>query len=84
MVILEAAACARWTVGTAVGLLPDLAPASQVVPVGDAQALADALLGVIQDPQAITAMGRASLEAVEAGYTLEQTVARLVQLYANL
>ncbi|MFQ5340970.1 MAG: glycosyltransferase [Anaerolineae bacterium] len=84
LVTLEAAACGRATVGTAVGLLPDLAPASQVAPVGDAQALVDALLEVIQDPQAITAMGQASREAVEAGYTLEQTVARLVQLYAGL
>ncbi len=84
LVTLEAAACARTTVGTAVGLLPDLTPASQVVPVGDAEALADALLGTIQDRQAITVIGQAGLEAVEAGYILERTVARLRALYVDL
>lgn len=84
LVTLEAAACGRTTVGTAVGLLPDLVPASHVAPVGDAEALADVLAGMIQDAEAVTAMGRVSLEAVEAGYTLEKTVTRLVQLYAGL
>lgn len=84
MVILEAAACARSTVGTAVGLLPDLVPATQVVSVGDDQALAEALLTTLQDPRALATMGQASLKAVEAGYTLEQTITRLCALYAEL
>lgn len=84
MVILEAAACARPTIGTAVGLLPDLAPATRAVPVGDDRALAGALLRVLQDPSALTAMRQASLEAVKAGYSLAHTVDALLALYAGL
>jgi glycosyltransferase involved in cell wall biosynthesis len=84
MVILEAAACACPTVGTAVGLLPDLMPATQMVPVGDAYALAEVLLRTLADRQALIAMGQASLEAVKAGYTLDQTMDELSALYAEL
>jgi len=81
MVVLEAAACARTTVGTAVGLMPDLEPATRAVPVGDAEALAEALTAVLQDPDLPEAMGRACLQAVASGYTLTHTVARLEELY---
>ncbi len=84
MVTLEAAACARATVGTAVGLLPDLSPATRTVPVGDARALAEALLTTLQDPQAAVAMSQASLETVEAKYRLERMLEELYAVYAEL
>ncbi len=84
MVALEAAACARPTVGTAVGLLPDLVPPSWTVPVGNGQALAEALCTALQDPQSLTTMGQVSLEAVRDGYTLAETVSRLNALYPVL
>lgn len=84
MVVLEAAACARPTVGTAVGLLPDLMPPACTVPVGDDRALAAALCTTLQNPQGLAAMGQASLEAVLEGYTLQQTVEQLQTLYAVL
>lgn len=84
MVVLEAAACARPTVGTAVGLLPDLMPITRVVPVGDECALAKALLAAVQDPVALADMGQAGLEIVEAHYSLERTVRGLYALYTSL
>lgn len=48
--VLEAAACGVATVGTHVGHVEDLAPSAAVsVPVGDAEALADAALELLQD-----------------------------------
>ncbi|GBC85432.1 N-acetyl-alpha-D-glucosaminyl L-malate synthase [bacterium HR11] len=84
MVTLEAAACARTTVGTAVGLIPDLEPATRAVPVGDPEALADALTAVLQEPGTLESMGRACLQAVASGYTLTHTVAHLTTLYEEL
>jgi glycosyltransferase involved in cell wall biosynthesis len=84
MVVLEAAACGRATVGTAVGILPDLVPATRVVPVGDDHALADVLVDVLNSPQTLAAMRQASQDAVEASYTLRQTVVRLETLYHDL
>lgn len=81
MVALEAAACAKPTVGTAVGLLPELAPAASAVAVGDARALAAALLAAVASPAGLAAMGQAGLEQVTLRYTLEHTAARLVELY---
>lgn len=83
MVILEAGACARTIVGTAVGLLPDLVPAAQVVPVGDAQALGDALLPLVRDVGQRIEMGQAARAQVEAGYSLSHTVDVLSTLYAG-
>ncbi len=84
LVTLEAAACARTTVGTAVGLLPDLVPATQVVPVGDAEALAQALLETLRDPECLIARGQECRARVLAGYTLDHTVAALCNLYDEL
>lgn len=84
LVTLEAAACGRTTIGTAVGFLPDLVPATQVAPVGDARALAEGLLAALEAPQALAAVEQAGLEAVKASYTLRQTVTALMALYARL
>lgn len=84
MVTLEAAACGRTTVGTAVGLLPELVPQAQVVPVGNAQALAEAVLAVLKDRQRLAALNQAVLAAVEARYTLQHTVAQLNELYSEV
>lgn len=84
MVTLEAAACARTTVGTAVGVLPDLTPATLAVPVEDASALSEALLTTLQDLPTVAALGRASLAAVAAHYSLEQMLEKLCCVYAEL
>jgi len=81
MVVLEAAACGRATVGTAVGLVPEIVPASLSVPVGDDEALAEALLSLLAESQAPRRLGAAALEATRLRYRIEQTVERLEQLY---
>jgi glycosyltransferase involved in cell wall biosynthesis len=84
MVTLEAAACARATVGTAVGVLPDLTPTTRAVPVEDAGALAEALLMTLQDPLTVAVLGQASLATVAAHYSLERMLEKLCGVYAEL
>lgn len=81
---LEAAACGRATVGTAVGVLPDLAPGTRAVPVGDARALAAALVEILNDPGRPAAMGEIGLAKVRTGYSLKKTVSDLCSLYSTL
>ena len=66
MVSLEASACARTSVGTAVGLLPDLVPATRTVPVRDSEALAQELIALLQHPNRRKEMGLAAREKIEA------------------
>lgn len=84
MVVLEAAACGRATVGTAVGVLPELDGAARHVPVGDTCALAGAVLDLARDPARLAAAGEASRAAVAERYTLSGSVARLNALYDRL
>ena len=81
LVTLEAAACQRSTVGTAVGILPDLAPATRAVSPQNPTALASAVREMLADAPA---KGRASAEIVQARYTLSRTVSALNSLYADL
>jgi len=83
MVVLEAAACGRATVGTAVGILPELAPPAPV-PVGDARRLAEAMATLLEDPAAVHLSGRLALERVSEGYTLDRSIAALCSLYGTL
>lgn len=62
MVALEAAACGCPVVGTAVGLLPEL-PGARVVPVGDAAALAEAIIAALSQPAPATLPAELGLEA---------------------
>lgn len=81
---LEAGACGKATVGTEVGLLPDLVPATRAVPVGDSAALADALVDVMTTPGAMAGMGMTCLAAVRTRYDLGRTVENLMTLYTRL
>lgn len=82
LVVLEAAACGLPTVGTAVGVVPDLAPdAAIAVPVGDAAALADATLALLRDPARRRAMGAAARQAAVAHYAPEPVLATLDGIY---
>ena len=84
MVTLEAAACARVTVGTAVGILPDLGPAGRTTPVGDAPALAEAIMDLVGNPTQRVELGHLARGLVEAKYSLGHTVETLLALYADL
>lgn len=80
MVTLEAAACGRATVGTQVGFLPDLLP-ELTVPVGDDQALAGAIVGLLRDQARRDRLGADAGAQVQARYTLPRTVDTLIALY---
>lgn len=84
MVALEAAACGRPTVGTAVGVLPDLGGAGRTVPPGDPRALGELVAGVLADRETLAAMARESLARARSELGLEASVARLRHLYREL
>ena len=84
IVCLEAAACGVPTVGTAVGLIDDLAPRAAIaVPVGDHHALARAAIALLRDEPARRALGNRALafaRAHDAGWTASQ----FERIYARL
>lgn len=90
MALLEAAACGLPVVGTAVGVLPDLAdprrgpPAAVVVPVADALALGEAIVGLLRDPERRAALAAAGPARVRADYSLERAAERFGAAYREL
>jgi glycosyltransferase involved in cell wall biosynthesis len=85
MAALEAAACGTPVVGTAVGVVPDLAPLAAVaVSSREPADLADALLALLRAPERLRAMQRAAREAVEQRYAAQPASARFLALYAEL
>lgn len=81
---LEAAACGLPIVGTAVGVVPELAPdAALGVPVGDSVALADAIAEVMTDPARRRRMAEAARARAESAFSLERGVNRFRSIYAR-
>lgn len=74
--VCEAAACGVPTVGTAVGLVAELAPAAATsVPTADAPALSAAILDLLQNPQSLKKLGKAAhawAEKHDADWTARQ------------
>jgi glycosyltransferase involved in cell wall biosynthesis len=84
MAVLEAAACGVPTVGTAVGVAPELAPeAALTVPPRDPAALAAALHTLLRDDRRRAAMGLAALGIARGEYALECFAARARTVYAE-
>ena len=84
VVTLEAAAGGVPTVGTAVGSLPELHPECGLgVPVGQAEALAEATVGLLRDPDRREAMGQAA-RAWAVQHDADRSTARLDELYRGL
>lgn len=80
MAIVEAAACGRPVVGTAVGILPEL-PGARTIPAGDADALAAALRTLLDQPGARAAAGIAARAFVARELDLARTAGAAVELY---
>jgi glycosyltransferase involved in cell wall biosynthesis len=84
VVVGEAAASGVPTVGTAVGILAELAPErAWAVPVGDDGALAAGILTLLRDPARRERMGCAA-QAWAQRYDADWTAARFEQIYATV
>ncbi len=83
MAVLEAAACGVPLVGTAVGVLADLAGRGAAVAVRpqDATALAEAMQDAVSARSALGPRGR---ELVQRDYDLPRIGERLCELYCSL
>ncbi len=82
MVVLEAAAAGVPTVGSAVGVIPDLAPdAAMSVRPGDPVPLADAIIAMLCDPVRRTRMGANARRRVIGGYDAPIVSDAFVGLY---
>ena len=80
--LLEAMACARPAVCTAVGGIPEMISDGEtgyLVPPKDPQQLAARLVRLLRDPQTARRMGRAGRDRVEAEFNLDRTVAATQQ-----
>jgi glycosyltransferase involved in cell wall biosynthesis/peptidoglycan/xylan/chitin deacetylase (PgdA/CDA1 family) len=82
--IIEAMAASLPVVATAVGGIPELVQDGQtgrLVPAGDPDALARALLDVIGDPEKAAAYGNAGRQVIEARYSFDRMVQQFELLY---
>lgn len=84
MTLLEAVACGCPAVGTDVGLFPQLLPPTNVTPVGDAEALANAIIAMLQSPEQRRALARELQTTVQEHYTLEHTLTKWNDTYRHL
>lgn len=85
--LLEAMACGLPCVVTAVGGNPELVRDGQdglLVPRGDAEGLAGALLRLLAQPDTRAKMGRSGRQRVQDEFLLETTIGRYGSLYADL
>jgi len=84
LAVLEAAADGLPTVGTRVGYVADWTPSASVgVPVGDATALADAVVSLLENPSERDRLAQAA-RARAAAYHSDRTAARYAQIYREL
>ncbi|HEX5166235.1 MAG TPA: glycosyltransferase family 4 protein [Thermomicrobiales bacterium] len=82
LVVLEAGAAGVPTVGTAVGVVADLAPECAVaVRPGDPVALADGILNLLSDPARLTRMGVRIRQRITDEYDRDSAGDRFLALY---
>ncbi|HSG65054.1 MAG TPA: glycosyltransferase [Gammaproteobacteria bacterium] len=85
--VIEAMACGVATVATRVGGVAEIIEDGRnglIVPPGDPQALAQALLRLHDQPDLRAALGRAGRERIGSALRVEDTIARTAALYEDL
>jgi glycosyltransferase involved in cell wall biosynthesis len=83
-VVLQALAMRKPVVASAVGGIPEVIQHQRtgvLVPPNDPQALADAVVRVLRDPQSAAAWAQAGGQLVDARYGLEHTIDRTAAVY---
>lgn len=83
MVTLEAGACGIPTVSTNIGLLPDYPELGMCVPVGDSEALAQAIKSLLDDQERHQALSQSALKIVQNQFTIQHTVDHFRRLYTE-
>jgi glycosyltransferase involved in cell wall biosynthesis len=85
--LLDAMACSRPIVATRAGGIPEVVDdgvTGVLVPARDHQAMADAIVALLEDRPRRTAMGDAGLARVNAGFTVEKMIAGTAAVYARV
>jgi sugar transferase (PEP-CTERM/EpsH1 system associated) len=85
--LLEAMACGRPVVATAVGGIPEVVQDGvngALAPAGNPQALADALAPYVEDPARVALHGAAAREKIERHYSVAAMVGAYTALYGQL
>jgi glycosyltransferase involved in cell wall biosynthesis len=86
-VLIEAMAACRPVVATRVGGMPEIVVQGEtglIVPPSDPEALAQAILTLLRDPERRRAMGAAGRARVEARFSLSHRVRRLEAIYGEM
>ncbi|MBZ0283051.1 MAG: glycosyltransferase [Anaerolineae bacterium] len=83
MVTLEAAACGIPTISTAVGLLPDVPMMGITVPIGDDDALAQAICDLLENFEKRECLAHSAYQTVREQYTIQHTVEQFRSLYTE-
>jgi len=84
--LLEAMAVGRPVVTTPTGVAPEVVAdghSGRLVPIADSAAMANAIVGVLADPDA-SAMGRRAREVIAAHYSVDAMVDGIVRIYRDV
>lgn len=81
MVVLEAAACGRVTIGSDVGSMREFCPAKHLSPPGNAQALAATIEELARDSDLNSQLADDAIAKVNDAYTLDRSVNAFDDLY---
>jgi len=87
LTILEAMAAERPVIATPVGGVPELVidgTTGVLVPPGDCEALADAMITLLADKEKARTMGLAGRQRVEKEFALRDVTARILAVYAEV
>jgi glycosyltransferase involved in cell wall biosynthesis len=86
LVLAEAMACGLAVVATTAGAIPEVVEdgtTGLLVRPDEAQALAEAVISLLEDPEARRAMGIEGRRRVEKDFTWEEVVTRIVEAYVR-
>ena len=86
-VIIEGMAAGKPVVATRGGGVPEIVADSitgRLVPMGDAAAMTEAVLGLLADPAAARAMGQAAYQRVQEKFTIKRTARQVEAIYTEM